>query len=228
MVIYKEVDVSGKIFVVFLCLLMVVSVAQAKKEKTAIIKNDIAVDKKYGWELPVPKNWKAKNHKEPNVERLFLQKKNYLINPYIQTYGGDYTIPRVLIYVQEFNGTLDDFQNLLMKSLEEHKSDNEIISKMGLLKDGEHIVSSDVLLGSRPAKQIYLKRNYIRLLYITGGGGNLDGKQEYINDNEVHEIYLIKVDNLIMVIQAYCEREFYEANSGEFQSLVESLKLPEK
>ena len=219
---------SRKIFVAFLCLMMMVSVAHAKKEKTAVIKNDIAVDKKYGWELPVPKNWKAKNHKEPNVERLFLQKKNFMINPNIQAYGGDYTIPRVLIYVQEFGGTLDDFQNLIMKSLEEHKTDNEIIAKMGLLKDGEHIVSSDILLGSWPAKQLFLKRSYKRMLYIPGGGGSLDGREEYINDNEVHEIYLIKAGSLMLVFQAYCEREFYEANAPEFQALLESLKLPEK
>ncbi|MEE9555387.1 MAG: hypothetical protein V3W18_13955 [candidate division Zixibacteria bacterium] len=216
-----------KILVVLLCLVMAVSIAHAKKEKTTTIKDNIAVDKKYGWELPVPKNWKAKSQKEPNVERLFMEKKNFMVNPFIQTYGGDYTIPRVLIFVQEFNGTVDDFQNLIMKSLEEHKTDNEIIKKLGLLQEGEYIISSDVLLESRPIKQIYLKRTYSRMLYITEGGGAMGGREEYINDNEVHEIYLIKLDNLIMVFQAYCEREFYEANSQEFESLIRSLKFPE-
>jgi hypothetical protein len=200
--------------------------AYAKKEKTAKIDDGVAVDSKYGWEIQVQDNWKVKNLKEPSVERLFMEKKNYLVNPYVERYGGDYTVPRVIIFAQEFDGTARDFEALFKKSLVEHRSDNEIISRMELLRDGEFIVSGEVLIDSLPGLQVYAKRNYKRVLLIPESGTGLGSeRQEYINDHEVHEIYLVKKDNVIYVIQAYCEREFYEANAEEFQALVRSFKF---
>jgi hypothetical protein len=226
--ISKEDRVFKRVFYIILAVIFVVSTADAKKKKTAEIKDKTATDLKYGWTLPVPDNWKAKNRREPDVERLFLEKKNYLVNPFVQRYGGDYTVPRVIIFAQEFNGTYDDFEALIVKSLEEHKSDNEIISKLDLLRDAEYIASGDIMLDSLPVRQIYVKRNYSRVLAIpqSGGGGMLeDVVEEYINDHEVHEIYLIKLENLLMVFQAYSEREFYETNAVEFRELLKSIRF---
>lgn len=214
-----------KTLFVFLSIVLVAVTAQGKKDKTARIKDNIATDLKYGWQINVPDNWKAKNLKEPSVERLFMEKRNYLVNPYVETYGGQYTIPRIMIYVQEFGGSERDFEALIKKSLVEHRSDNAIISRMGLLRDGEFIVSGEVLIDSLPAFQVYAKRNYKRVLVIPDRSGSGSATQEYINDHEVHEIYLIKKENLIYVFQAYCEREFYESNAEEFQSIVRSLQL---
>ena len=97
---------------------------------------------------------------------------------------------------------------------------------MGLLVDSDFIVSADVRLENMNARQIYIKRNYQRLLYIPERGGGLtDGTEQYINDHEVHEIYLVKTGDNLMVIQAYCEREFYEANAVEFQKIIQSMVL---
>lgn len=215
----------NKALYVFLSIVLVAAVAQAEKNKTASIKDNVATDLKYGWRIKVPDNWKAKNLKEPSVERLFMEKRNYLVNPYIETYGGQYTIPRVMIYVQEFSGSERDFEALIKKSLVEHRSDNAIISRMGLLRDGEFIVSGEVLIDSLPAFQIYAKRNYKRVLVIPDRSSFGSDRQEYINDHEVHEIYIMKKENLIYVFRAYCEREFYESNAEEFQSIVRSLQL---
>lgn len=226
--ISKEDRVFKRVFYCILAVIFMVSTADAKRQKTAEIKDKTATDLKYGWSLPIPDNWKAKNRKEPDVERLFLEKKNYLVNPYVERYGGDYTIPRVVIFVQEFNGSYDDFEALLLKSLEEHKTDNEIISKLDLLRDAEYIASGDLMLDSLLIRQIYVKRNYQRVLGIpqSGGGGMLeDVVEEYINDHEVHEIYLIKLENFIMVFQAYSEREFYETNAEKFQELLKSIRF---
>lgn len=210
---------------IFLSIVLLASVAQAKKNKTASIEDNIATDLKYGWQIDVPDNWKAKNLKEPSVERLFMEKRNYLVNPYVETYGGQYTIPRIMIYVQEFSGSERDFEALLKKSLVEHRSDNAIISRIGLLRDGEFIISGEVLLDSLPALQVYAKRNYKRVLLIPDRSSFGNDRQEYINDHEVHEIYIIKKDNLIYVFRAYCEREFYESNAAEFQSILRSFDL---
>jgi len=213
---------------IFIAAVMVffTNISYAKKEKTAQVKDKIATDLKYGWKLSIPDNWKAKGNKEPNVERLFLEKKNYQVNPYIKEYGGNYTIPRIMIFMQDFSGSTDDFENLIKKSLDEHRTDNDIITKLGLLKDSDFIISADVQLGDKIARQIYVKKNYRRMLYIPeGGGGISEGREEYINDHEVHEIYLMKVNEQILVYQGYCEREFYESNSKEFQDLMAAIQF---
>lgn len=214
-----------KTFCVFLSIFLIAVVAQAKKNKTARVKDNIATDLKYGWQIKVQDNWKAKTLKEPNVERLFMEKRNYLVNPYVETYDGEYTIPRAMIYVQEFSGSEKDFEALIKKSIIEHRSDNAIISKMGLLRDSEFIISGEVLIDSISALQVFAKRTYERLLVIPDRRGFRDPSEQYINDHEVHEIYIIKKENLIYVFQAYCEREFYENNADEFQSMIRSFEL---
>ena len=221
----KEDVVSKKILFAILISVMAFSVALAKKQKTVVIKDNIAADTAYGWTMPVPKNWKSKTFNEPNVERLFLQKKNYLVNSSVRSYGGDYTIPTVAVFIQEFEGTTDDFENLIIKSLEEHRSDNSIISKFGLLKDSEYVVSGDVSVNSTLTRQIYLKRVYKRVIIVPDGTS--DGKEKIINDHEVHEIYLMKRGNALIVFQAFCEREFYDVNGPEFQSLLKSVEFSE-
>ncbi len=214
-----------KVFFVFLSIFLIAVVAQGKKNKTANVKDNVATDLKYGWQIKVPDNWKAKNLKEPSVERLFMEKRNYLVNPYVETYDGEYTIPRAMIYVQEFSGSEEDFEALIKKSLEEHRSDNALISKMGLLRDSEFIISGEVLINSISALQVFVKRSYERILVIPDRSGLGDPTQQYINDHEVHEIYLIKEGDVIFVFQGYCEREFYENNVDEFQAIIKSLEL---
>jgi len=213
-----------------LALLIVIisnSLVMAKKEPTAVYQNKILTDSAFGYSLDIGENWKVKTFKEPNLERAFLQKKNYSVNPMVKTYGGDYTIPTIVIYAQGYDGTLDDFELILKMSLEEHKSDNEIITKLGLLTDGEFVTSGDVVIDSINVSQLILKRNYSRLLAsdaLMGKSTTAKMSEQYINDHEVHEVYLIKKTGKIIVIQAYCEREFYQENMGEFHNLVLSLR----
>ena len=190
--------------------------AYAKKKKTVEIKDNTITDLAYNWSMSFPDNWKAKSLKEPNCERVYLTKRNYSVNQYIQTYGGDYTVPTFSIFAQEFDGDILAFEALIKRALDEHRSENELISKMGILKDCDFITSGNVIIDSTEARQIYIKRNYKRVLDIRG-------ETKYINDHEVHEIYLVKIDNMMYVIQAYCEREFYEANHEEFLAFVESI-----
>ncbi len=217
-----------KTLYVFISIILVVAVAQAKKNKTAKIKDNIAIDLKYGWQIKVRDNWKAKSLREPSVERLFMEKKNYLVNPYVDMYDAEYTIPRAMIYVQEFSGSEKDFEALIKISLLEHRSDNAIIRKMGLLRDSEFIISGDVLIDTihaLQALQVYVKRTYERVLVIPDRSGFGSPREQYINDHEVHEIYIMKKENLIYVFQAYCEREFYESNADEFQSMIRTFEI---
>ncbi len=207
-----------RIMIVVVALMLTAPMAFAKKKKTVEIKNNLITDTTYGWTMNFQDNWKAKALKEPDVERVYLVKKNYSVNPNIQAYGGDYTIPSFSIFAQEFNGDVFAFEALLKRSLDEHKSENKIITKMKLLKDSDFITSGNVLIDSLEARQIYIKRNYKRVLEIRGS-------QKYINDHEVHEIYLVKKGSNIYVIHAYCEREFYETNAEEFHALIQSIDL---
>jgi hypothetical protein len=205
------------------------SAAFAKKEKTVVRQDTLVTDVRYGFVFVVNSNWKVKDFNEPSVERAFLEKKNYSINREAQAYGGDYTIPTVVVYAQEFGGTVDDFEALLLKSLEEHQSDNPIIQKLGLLQNGEYIQTVGAVIDSIPARQIFLKRSYKRLLSSDpygSGTPNVKQTEKYVNDHEVHEVYIAKKDSAIIVFQAFCEREFYaKENRDEFQEMARSLKF---
>jgi len=198
--------------------LLLASPAFAKKNKTITKTDSTITDTKYGWNMNYTENWKVKDFKEPSMERLYMIKKNYSVNQNLRTYGGDYTIPTFTLFIKEFDGTIDDFEAMLKKNLVEHRSDDKLINKLGLARDSEFIVSGEVTIDSTVAKQIYVKRNYKRVLDVRG-------KIQYINDHEVHEIYLMKVNNLIYVIQGFCEREFFETNTLEFRAMIESFRL---
>jgi len=204
--------------IIFIVVVFISVPAYAKKKKTVEIKDNTITDIAYGWTMIFPDNWKAKSFKEPNCERVYLTKRNYSVNQYIQTYGGDYTIPTFSVFAQEFEGDVYAFEALLKRALDEHRSENKLISNMGILKDCDFITSGNVIIDSTEARQIYIKRNYKRVLDIRG-------EPKYINDHEVHEIYLIKIDSMLYVVQAYCEREFYETNQEEFLALVGSLNF---
>jgi hypothetical protein len=219
----KSVMLGMILFLVF------ASSAMAKKDKTITRQDTLVTDTRYGYSFVVGDNWKVKDFKEPSIERAFLEKKNYSVNRDAQSFGGDYTVPTTVFFAQEFNGTIDDFEALLKKSLDEHSSDNEIIQKLGLLRDSEFIISSELTVDSLPARQIFLKRNYKRLL--TPDAYTSETRMErqaerFINDHEVHQLYLIKKDNILHVFQAFCEREFYaKENKDEFEALANSLKF---
>ena len=208
----------NKRLLIFITVILMAAAAHAKKQKTVEIDDNVITDQKYGWTMSYPDNWKAKSLKEPSVERVYLTKRNYSVNQYIQTYGGDYTVPTFLIYAQPFDGDVLEFEALIKRALDEHRSDNDIVSKMGILKDCDFITSANVILDSTRARQVYLKRNYKRVLDIRD-------EPTYINDHEVHEIYLAKPDSVMYVIHAYCEREFYEANQEEFLNLIKAIDL---
>jgi hypothetical protein len=214
----------------FLAALMMVAIlaplAIAKKEKTITYKDSTLTDTRYGYTMTVSNNWKVRAQTEPSIERAYLEKKNYSVNRMVQTYGGDYTIPTVMLFATDFNGTVDDFEALLVKSLEEHRTDNEIIGKLGLLLDSELITSLESRVDSITARQIILKRNYKRLLANDAYGSQsvIQQVEKVINDHEVHELFAFKKGNTLYVFHAFCEREFYgKENKAEFEAMVASI-----
>ena len=216
-----------KIIVAGILLLSLTQIAFAKKEKTIDVKDTLITDLKYNFTMVVSKNWKIKGFNEPSIERVFLQKKNYSVNPQIKTYGGDYTIPSIEIFAEDFSGTPDDFVSLLEASLEEHRSDNKIIQKLGLLMNSELVTSGDAVIDSMKVQHVILKRNYKRLLAKDAYGGTTDPTQQpekFISDHEIHELYVFKRDNTLFVFQAYSEREFYRGeNMDEFESIASKI-----
>jgi hypothetical protein len=219
---------NSRFFSVLIMVTFLVPLANAKKEKTIIYKDSTLTDSKYGYTMIVSDNWKVRSQNEPSVERAFLEKKNYSINRMIQTYGGDYTIPAVTMYAMDFSGSVDDFEALLVKSLEEHSSDNEIIKKLGLLMNSELVTVGNASIDSNLARQIILKRNYKRLLSSDAYGRESPTQQvdKVINDHEVHEIFAFKRNNILFVFHAYSEREFYsKENKAEFEAMATSIKF---
>jgi hypothetical protein len=219
-----------KIIAIGILVLCLAQFALAKKEKTIVVSDTLITDAKYHFSMAVSKNWKVNSFNEPSIERVYMEKKNYSVNPEVKTYGGDYTIPTVVVFAQEFSGSMDDFISLLQASLDEHRSDNSIIQKLGLLMDSEMVTSGDAVVDSTiKAKHIILKRNYKRLLAKSAYGGSTDPSQQpekFINDHEIHELYIFKKDNILFVFQAFCEREFYrQENMDEFEGMASKINF---
>ncbi|HBC47571.1 MAG TPA: hypothetical protein DEO84_05735 [candidate division Zixibacteria bacterium] len=217
---------KSRFLMAFMMVAILAPLATAKKEKTITYKDSTLTDAKYGYTMTVSNNWKVRAQTEPSTERAYLEKKNYSVNRMIQTYGGDYTIPTVMLFATDFNGTVEDFEALLVKSLEEHRTDNEIISKLGLLQDSELITSIESRVDSITARQIILKRNYKRLLANDAYGSQSVTQQveKVINDHEVHEIFAFKKGNTLFVFHAFSEREFYgKENKAEFEAMAASI-----
>ena len=95
--------------------------------------------------------------------------------------------------------------------------------------DSEMVTSGDVVIDSLKAKHIILKRNYKRLLAKSAYGGSTDPAQQpekFINDHEIHELYIFKKDNVLFVYQAFSEREFYrQENMEEFEGIASKLNF---
>jgi hypothetical protein len=209
-----------------ICMFLIPGAVWAKKEKTVIYTDNVLTDQKYHFTMKVSKDWKVKAMSEPDIERVYLEKKNYSVNQQAKSYGGDYTIPTVLIYAQDFNGTIDDFEALLKKSLEEHRTDNDLIAKLGLLMDADFVGSSDVKLDTLNARHMILKRNYKRVLTSDSfNSGSVQQADKYINDHEVHDLYVLKNGSAIIVIQMYSEREFYQESKIDFDKLINTFKM---
>ena len=122
----------------------------------------------------------------------------------------------------------EDFEALLRKSLDEHRSDNAVIPKLGLLSDAEFVVSGGASIDSIDARQIIVKRNYKRLLANDAYGRSSEQQQveKVINDHEVHEIFVFKKGDILYVFHAVSEREFYsKENKDEFEAMAASIKF---
>lgn len=225
--------------VAILCLLIMPAILWAKKEKTVTIKDSLLIDQKYGFSLALSKDWKAEINDEPSIRRVYLEKKIYSIDSRTKALGGEYTIPSVLIYAENFDGTVEDFEALLKQCIHDCKSDNNIISRLGLLTGGGFINSDNAILDTINVRHLLLQRNYYRRLsgqLMSSAHSRFEKyTQEFsphsspyvtIHDYEVHELYIFKWGSTLFVIQTYSEREFFKENKVAFDNLLATFRMP--
>lgn len=205
--------------------------ALAKKQKTAVFKDNILNDQKLNFTLEVPRNWKVKTFKEkpeePAILRAILLKKNYKINKEVKELGGDFTIPEIQIYARLDEMTPVEFIEALKKDIKSHDSEDDIITKLNLILSGEFLGKEEIELDGMPVTHALFKRNYTRRLQ---GDPSDPQYRQYggiiiRSEHDVHEVFILKQQGYLVVIQGFSEREFYPQNREEFAKIFNSLKF---
>ncbi len=205
--------------------------ALAKKQKTAVFKDNVLSDQKLNFTLEVPKNWKVKTFKEEPEELSILRavflKKNYKINKEVKELGGDFTIPEIQIYARMDEMTPMEFLEILKKDIKSHNSEDDIITKLNLILSGEFLGKEEIELDGIPAIHALFKRKYTRRLQ----GDPSDPRYRQYggliirSEHDVHDVYILKRNDYLIVIQFFSEREFYPPNRDEFTKILSSLKF---
>jgi hypothetical protein len=193
--------------------------ALAKKQKTAVFKDNVLNDQKLNFTLEIPE--------EPAILRAVLLKKNYKINKEVKELGGDFTIPEIQIYARLDEMTPAEFRETLEKNIQSHNSEDDIITKLNLILSGEFLGKEDIELDGIPAIHALFKRNYTRRLqgdpsdprYRQYGGVIIR------SEHDVHEVLILKQQDYLVVIHGFSEREFYPQNREEFAKIFNSLKF---
>lgn len=197
----------------------------AGKVKSGDYKNGILTDSQLGYTLSVPDNWRVKVFDEPTVQRVLMVKRNYEINKMVKDLGGEFTIPEIRIFVRPDSMSPMDFLNKLKEAVEVHKTEDNIISQLDLVKTGEFSMMQEIKLDSVPAIQAIFKKNYQRKLEVDPNDPHFRQYGGLLVQNEhlVNELYLFKRNGQLYVIHAFSEREFYPINKEEFWKIIGSI-----
>jgi len=218
--------------VIFMMVIMMAVPVAAGKTKTADCKNNVLTDLKYNYTFDVPDNWKTKTFKEkaeePEVLRALLMQKNYQMNREVKDIGGDFIIPEIQIYVRPAKMTAAEFFEKLKHDVELRSSDDNIISQMNLILDGEFEVSDEVVLAGNKAIQALFKRPWERHLQAEADDPKYRayGGRIVQDIHDVHEVYIFEHDGNLFVFNARVENEFYRMVTEEFAKIISSLKFP--
>jgi hypothetical protein len=219
-------------WVVFMLVIMIGVPAIAGKTKTAECKDNVLTDLKYNYTIDVPDNWKVKTFKEdagkPEVLRALLMQKNYQVNRDVKNIGGEFIIPEIQIYVRPAAMTAAEFLEKLKHDIEMRSSDDNIISQMNLVLDGEFQGSDEVVLAGNKTIRAMFKRPWERHLQAEADDPKYRQYGGLIiqNVHDVHEVYIFERDGDLFVINDQVENEFYLVIKEEFAQIISSLKFP--
>ncbi len=210
--------IRRSIQIVIFCLLLTPGTLWAKKDKTVAITDTLFTDQKYHFSMNITKNWKVKRMEEPSIERAYLEKINFPIRPkkterptdtrYVVkdrygNYGANYTIPSVIIYAEDFDGTVEDFETLVKKGTVERQIDSKIIPKLDLSTGINFIRSGNVKFGSINARYLLLNRYY---------------------SSEELELYFFKQGGTLFVIKTFSDSKYFRENKVDFDNLLSTFR----
>ncbi|MBD3233441.1 MAG: hypothetical protein GF315_06920 [candidate division Zixibacteria bacterium] len=213
-------------------LLLLVSFGSAQAAKTGEVKEDsIYIDNRLDFSVEFPEGWKLKRLKdkddETNYQRLIATKKNFKVNQTIKRMGGEYTIPTVTIFADSTDLSIEEYSRWLIDQLYTVTSKSEIVLSTELLSDTDLLDSVMVHANKMDSKRLQFKHKYKRFLDTSGRDVNWqrDGGVKLIQDYNIIEVALYKHNDWLIMLYAVCEREFYQLNKMDFQTVFNSLRF---
>jgi len=183
--------------------------------------------------VTAPAGWDIKllNDKKEqfNFQRAVIVKKNYQVNPIIKELQGEFTIPTVTIFAESSLLPIDGYAKFILDQLYQVTSKNVILLNTELLSETDFLDSMTVDINGDKFKRIQFKHRYKRILDTSGREINWqrDGGAKLIQDFNIIDLAIYKKNDLIIILYAVCEREFYQLEKEAFQNIITSLKFVE-
>jgi hypothetical protein len=215
-----------KLLISFLIVVIVFSVADARKKKKAgSIEDGVYYDNDYNFSLVIPDGWNSSIKKEESNLRLVLTKEQYDIPTHF-THAPTYTkVPRVIVYIDTLPMRLDWFVDSLLT--DEYKSDikKDMIKELEILY-GDYMPKrrTRMSVDSIPGVMISGERRYT--VQVQRAGFESD-KADVVTDFYGGTVFFTEKNGRLYVFHFICEKRYYDVYEQEFMKLLSGLKFTE-
>lgn len=199
--------------------------AGRKSKKAGKLKDAVFIDERYGFELTVHENWKAKVQKDDDDFRLVLTQKSYGIPPDYQRVP-DYTkVPKLIVYASKSEmGPFPFLDSLMSESYESSR-------KKDILREFEFLQESDIVpMGRRRAEVggesgVLWKGKSKYVKDIQESAGSVSGKRVYGAYGGA--IIVTRKDETIVLFHVMAEWQFFESVMSEVMTMIASFEWSE-
>jgi len=197
--------------------------AGKKKAKAGEISENVYTDDKYGFQMNLHENWKAKVGDEKDKTRLVLTQRNYDIPPkYLN--APDYTkVPRLVVYVTKSDLSAPVFIDSLTNR--DYKSDlkNEVLKEIEFLNEPDIVPKGKSRMELSGSKGSVWQGQSKYMKEVQASASSSRGERVYGNYGGA--VYAFDHGGYLVLIGLMAEWEFYETVLGEVDSMVKSLQF---
>lgn len=214
-----------RILITGLVLLLAVPAVEARRQakKAGEIIGDTYRDNRYGFELKINNNWKAKLGKEEGSVRLTLTQRDYGI-PADYVDAKDYTkIPQLIVFVDTSSLGAHVFIDSLMSPTFKSGQKNAIYKDFEILAEPELVPMQRTRMEIAGQSALMWKAQAKYKKEVQTSASSSTGK--FVNRSYGGAIAAVKMGNYIVLFNVVTEWEFFEPVLQEAQPMIESLKI---
>ncbi len=211
-----------------IAVLLLVPAVQARRKqgKAGKIADNVYRDNKYGFELVLHENWKAKVGKDKDQIRLRLTQRNYGV-PADYIDAKDYTtIPQLVIYVDTTSFGPHVFIDSLTNDAYRSEQKKEILKEFEILNENELIpkTRSRLEIGGQSALLWKGQAKYTK--EVQASASAISGKR--VKSSYGGAIAAVKQGDNIILFYVMTEWGFFDPVMAEVMTVVQSLKFPQE